>query len=204
MLTVKQYRWFNMKKIMITILMLMAVTTPLSAVTITRPVLVGGPVSVTASGSAAVTEITVAEQTSTDGGHRIYITTGDTCGQSFTVSQNCLLTSITIGVDTLDGAADCIMRVGTSQDLSATYLEEASNVPTTTGDFTYIFAGTTSLSTGTTYYFMIRNADALFSDLADIEYQSTDLYANGTRQDGDDWSCSDDTGDLRFTVKGNV
>jgi len=123
-------------------------------------------------------------------------------GQSFTVSQTVTLDSIQIS-GTSGTTQNVTIRVGTDANLGA-YLEEAtaSLNPNTTWQ-TVSFAGTTTLSAGTTYYFgAVRNTTGNWY----ISRNSADVYAGGVYHlAASGWSMVLTSGyDLQFKIYGTT
>jgi hypothetical protein len=127
--------------------------------------------------------------------------TAAVAGQSFQVTQNGSLYSISLSIASVSTAADVAMRVGTSTDLSSSYLDESVVNVSGTGVVEFVFDSHPNLSTGTTYYIVFQ----FDSGAGDFNFhRGGDDYANGSRWWGysTPWQTENETSthDIYFIV----
>lgn len=106
-------------------------------------------------------------------------------GQSFQVGQAGTLTHIALNIGAALSSGTMAIRVGTSDDLSSTYLAQ-SDSPTisTSGWASFTFTAGPDLSLSTTYYFVARMMSGTNGDLKGYK-SSSSAYANGNLGQGD-------------------
>lgn len=160
--------------------------------------MMGGGVAAVATCSTGTANVT---QTTEDGTGQAN-EADQTTGQSFQVTAAGTLHSVAINIPTVTTAGTLTMRVGTSSNLSSTYLDEASLAISTTGLKEFVFPNHPSLATSTTYYFTFGYAGAL----GDMLYSrsTNDVYANGNKSFGYTTLFDSDnaqTSDMYFIVK---
>lgn len=118
----------------------------------------------------------------------------DSGAQTFVAAASGTLVSATVYLNNVyDGGGVLTARVGTTCDVSSSYIAEAINSinATSTGLKTFTFASGTITATQT-YCLVVRNANALYVNRVDIAISSeallvNDRYLNGAVYLGDDW-----------------
>lgn len=161
--------------------------------------MMGGGVAAVATCSSGTANVV---QESQDGSGQLN-EANSTSAQSFQVTSSGTLYSISLNFPTVTTAATVTMRIGTSNNLSTTYLDQASVAVSSTGAAEFVFPNHPSLSTSTTYYFMFGYAGTV----GDLWYSRSlsDPYAFGNKSYGYTTLFYSDneqlTQDTYFTVK---
>jgi hypothetical protein len=102
-----------------------------------------------------------------------------TIGQSFTVPSSGSIYSISISIPVYTSSGEVKLRVGSSSDMSSSYLAESTITISSTGVKEFVFSSPPTLNTGTTYYFAFYWTGTAGN--FQVDYDQTNEYANGQR-----------------------
>lgn len=138
-------------------------------------------------------------QSSSDSGSAIYSTA--VLGQSFQVSAEKGLYSIVVYGWDVTTAGNIEMRIGTSANLSSSYLATDTVEISTVASYEFVFDEHPVLSTETTYYFGLGVASGASSNIEFALYGASSIYSGGSVFYGT-WNMDDGpyTRDLKFQV----
>lgn len=106
-------------------------------------------------------------------------------GQSFVAagSGTVSLQRITVAINPL-ASVTATMRVGTTTDLSSSYLASTTAAVTTDADYDFVFSPTVTLTGGNTYYYMVMNSSSSFNDRFTLDEKTSTPYPDGSAREG--------------------